>query len=114
MSSSLTESDNEDLKTVTNDQSTSVHIGPEINCDSVDNINTTSTFACFSCNKRNPVILTISNTFSFIFGSILDNICCCISSTSQRVLVTAVLTVVVVGTTTGGLVGTSFTRWSEL
>ena len=105
MSSSLTESDNEDLKTVTNDQSTSVHIGPEINCDSVDNINTTSTFACFSCNKRNPVILTISNTFSYIFGSLLDNICCCISSTSKRALVTAAFIVVAVGASIGCLVG---------
>ena len=105
MSSSLAESDNEDLKSVKNGQSTSVHIGPEINCDSVDIINNESTFVCFSCSKMNPVILTISNTFSFIFGSFLDNICCCISSISQRVLLTAVLTVVVVGTTTGGLVG---------
>ena len=106
MSSALfKDSDNEDLKTATKDQPTTVHVGPEINCASVDTINTSSTIVCFSCNKRNPIILTISNTFSFLFGSILDNICCCISSVSQRVLVTAVVTVVVVGTATGGILG---------
>ena len=106
MSTSDTEKNNEDSKAVrNNDQSMNIHVGPEINCDSVDTINTKSTFVFFSCNTNNPIILIISNTFSFIFGALLDNICCCITSVSQRVLVTAFLTVIVIGATTGGLVG---------
>ena len=82
-----------------------LQIGPEINCDDVENIHIKNTYVCLSCNKRNPVILTISNTFSFIFGSLLDNICCCITSTSKRALVTAAFIVVVVAASIGCLVG---------
>ena len=89
----------------TNDTSTSINVGPEINCDSVDRINTQNSYVCLNCNKRNPVVLTIINTFSFVFGTLLDNICCCISSVSQRALMTAVFTVVVVGASTGGILG---------
>ena len=94
-----------DADTVTNGKPTTVHVGPEIICDNVDTINTKSTYICFSCNKKSPIILMISNTFSFVFGTLLDSVCCCISSISQRALITLVLTVAVVGTITGGLVG---------
>ena len=83
----------------------SLHIGPDVVCDSVETINIKNHFVCFSCDKRNPVILTLSNIFSFVFGFLLDNICCCITSLSQRALITAVLTVFVVTVTTGGLIG---------
>ena len=82
-----------------------ITIGPVIHCENVDNISTKNKYICIRCDKRNPVILTLSITFSFIFGAFLDNICCCIKSTSQRALLTAFLTVVVAGVLTGGIVG---------
>ena len=81
-----------------------VTIGPVIHCENVDNISTKNKYICIRCDKRNPVILTLSNTFSFIFGVFLDNTCCCIKSVSQRALMTTVLTVVVAGAL-GGIVG---------
>ena len=87
------------------DTATSLHIGPDVICDSVETINIKNHFVCFSCDKRNPVILTLSNIFSFVFGSFLDSICCCITSLSQRALITAVLTVLVVSAITAGLIG---------
>ena len=96
---------NKNMQNVTNVQLTSVHAGPRINCDSVDTINTKNHFTCFNCDKKNPIILTMSNTFSFVFGAFLDNICCCLHSVSQRAMMTAVLTILVVGGTTGGIVG---------
>ena len=99
--------DNSDRTEVKDEMSISVNVGPEINCDNIETVKTKDNYICFSCNKRNPFLLTISNTISFVFGTFLDNICCCISSTTQRALATAVLTLVVVGGTTGGIVGRS-------
>ena len=105
MNSTELENNSNVVKPVTKDTSTSVNIGPEINCDSVDTVNTKNNFICFNCNKKNPALLTLSNTISFISGALLDNICCCITSVHQRALATAVLTVVVLGVTAGGLAG---------
>ena len=87
-------------------ETTSVHVGPQIICDNVETINTENKLICLSCKKRNPIILTISNTFSFVFGAFLDNICCCLTSVSKRAMVTALVTILVVGATTGGLAST--------
>ena len=83
-----------------------INVGPEINCDNVDRIQTKDHYICFNCNKKNPVVLTMSNTFSFVFGTLLDNMYCCITSASQRALMAAVLSVILLGAaTTGGIVG---------
>ena len=104
MDITINENDKSMVK-VTDDQMISLHVGPELNCEQVDSINTKNKFTCLNCNTKNPVILTISNTFSFVFGAFLENICCCVSSVSQRAIMTAVLTIVLVGGTTGGIVG---------
>lgn len=83
-----------------------VNDGVETTSVHVETINTENKLICLSCNKRNPIILTISNTFSFVFGAFLDNICCCLTSVSKRAMVTALVTILVVGATTGGLAST--------
>ena len=90
-------------------KSTNVTIGPVINCDNVDTINTNNHFVLLNCNEKNPFVIILSNTFSFVFGTLLDNICCCITSVSQRALMTAFLTLLVVGSTTGGIIGINTT-----
>ena len=88
--------------------SANINVGPEINCDNVDTVNNKNNFICFKCNKNNShnsVLLTMSNTISFVFGAFLDSMCCCLTSMSQKALLTAVLTVIVVGAATGGILG---------
>ena len=93
------------VNNVVNDDNANVIIGPVINCDNINNLNNKSYFVFLNCNEKNPVVLTLSNTLSFVFGTLLDNICCCISSVSQRAMMTALLTLLVVGSITGGILG---------
>ena len=92
-----------------NDHSTTIHVGPEVDCNEVDNINVRNAYICCTCHKKNPVILTTSNTCSFEFGALLENICCCISSASERPIVIIVLIIMAIGTTIGGLLGMFWT-----
>ena len=82
-----------------------IHIGPLLNWDSADIVNIRNNFSCFSCTKDNPILLTISNTISFIFGAFLDNICCCITASRRMLILRIIVAVILVAATAGGILG---------
>ena len=95
----LRNSVNDKISTVT------IHIGPVLNCDSADLVNIRNNFFCLSCTKDNPILLTISNTISFIFGAFLDNICCCITASRRMLILRIIVAVILVAATAGGILG---------
>ena len=89
----------------TYNKSALINLGLQINVDNVDTINTKNNFICLNCNKKNPMILAISNTFTFVLGSFLDKLCCCATSVTPKALLVLVSALLVVGATIGGVLG---------
>ena len=89
--------------------STNVYVGPQMNVDHVEAVNTKNNYICLQINKKNSIFLTISATFSFVLGSFLDKICCCATSASQKSTL-ILFALLVVGATIGGVIGNSFIK----
>ena len=50
--------------------------------------------------------MTIVGTLSFVFGSLLDNICCCTVSAAKKAVIAKILILFLfLGATAGGIVG---------
>ena len=97
------------LASLSDNNSTSINVGPKINVDNVVTVNTKNHFICLNLNKKNSIFLTISTTFSFVIGSFLDKICCCAASASQKAFL-IVFALLVVGATIGGVLGNRLTQ----